>query len=398
MTAHRRIAATCIAVSALASSSLAAPDTSLAKTKLLQCVAREAKADDFSGVISVTWRGVELVYAQGKMGGRGSRKMSPDAQFNIGSAGKMWTAVSVAQLADGKKIGLDDPIGRYVNGLTPEAATVTIRQLLTHSGGLGNFFTPDNMEAFKRATSLAELKPLVTGAKPAFTPGSRSEYSNTGFLLLGLMIESVSGKSFGDYLQQNVFAPAGMTHSSLSPGRPDIRAIGMTNFPELPPESVPPPGPPPPRALSGPPPSGPNGQVLPPPGPLRPAEEAAIMGTSAGGGFSTPLDIQRFFAAFLAGKLTSPELRDELTSRQIEILPAKGPLPAVYYGLGFTVADYKGRGWTGHNGGLPGGNIATSAFAKDQITAVIMTNRDPPRADLMMRKVYQMLFDDTRCS
>lgn len=121
------------------------------------------------------------------------------------------------------------------------------------------------------------------------------------------------------------------------------------------------------------------------------------MGTSAGGSFSTPADMQRFFAALLAGKLTSAAMRELLTSRQIEVLPAKGPLPAIYAGLGFMVAEHKGHGWTGHNGGMPGGNVATAAFAKDQIIAVVMSNRDPPVADLMMRRVQAMLFDGGDC-
>jgi D-alanyl-D-alanine carboxypeptidase len=398
MPVSRPFTAALIAVLTLASPSHAAPAKPSATMTLRQCITQEAKKNNFSGVISIARPGGALTFAQGAMAGPGSAKMRADAQFNIGSAGKMWTAVAVAQLVDAKRISLHDPIGRHVSDLTPEAAAVTVRQLLTHSGGLGNFFTPDNMDLFKRATSLTELKPLVASAKPAFAPGSRSEYSNSGFLLLGIMVEAISGKSFGDYLQQSIFSPARMTRSGMLPGSPKSRAIGMTNFPEMMEEPAAPQGPPPPRAQPGPPPpQGPNGPMLPPPGPLRPAAEAALMGTSAGGGFSTPSDMQRFFAALLGAKLTSPEMRDMLTSRQIEVLPAKGPLPAIYYGLGFMVADYKGHGWTGHNGGLPGGNVATAAFAKDQTAAIVMTNRDPPGADLMMRKIQGMLFDDARC-
>jgi D-alanyl-D-alanine carboxypeptidase len=379
---------------------------------LQQCVAAEAKKSNFSGVISIMRPGAMVTYANGLMAGKGSAKMTADAQFNIGSAGKMWTAVAIAQLVDAKKITLDDPIGRHVSGLTPGASAVTIRQLLTHSGGLGNFFVPENLPLLARARSLAELKPLVTSDRPAFTPGSKSQYSNSGFLLLGLIIEQVSGQSYGEYLQKNVFTPAGMTHSGTMPATANIRAVGMTNMPEDGgAESGPPPGPPPgrgtppPGARLGPPPPGaqpgpPPGpmMMMPPPGPLRASQEASMMGTSAGGSFSTPSDMQRFFAALLAGKLTSTAMRDALTSPQIELLPEKGPLPAINYGFGFTVADHKGHGWFGHNGGLPGGNVATAAFAKDQVTAVIMANRDPPAADMMLRRVQAMLFDGGTCA
>lgn len=417
MSAQRSKSAAFVTVAALVAISSPLAAKMPGRSTLQQCIASEAKRSKFSGIISIATPGGIVSHAEGLMAGPGSAKMIPNAQFSIGSAAKMWTAVAVAQLVDAKKINLDDPIGRHVSGLTNEAAAVTIRQLLTHSGGLGNFFTPDNMGLFKRAKSLAELKPLITADKPAFTPGSRSQYSNSGFLLLGLMIEQVSGKSYGDYVQQNIFARAGMTGSSMMPASPKKRAVGMTNFPEMdeapggplfgPPTGPggPPPGarlgplgPPPPGAQAGPPSGGPHGPMLPPPGPLRPSEEAELMGTSAGGSYSTPSDMQRFFTAMLAGKLTSIPMRDALISRQIELLPAKGTLPAVYYGLGFSLGEYKGRGWAGHNGGLPGGNIATAAFVDDQTTAVVMANRDPPTADLMLRKVQAMLFDGEGCA
>lgn len=388
------------------------PAKESAPMTLQQCVANEAMKSGFSGVVSVSRPSGARAYAFGVMGGKGSAKMLPNAQFNLGSASKMWTAVAVAQLVDAGKVSLDDGIGKHIRGLTPEAAAVTVRQLLTHSGGLGNFFTPDNLDLFKRARTLAELKPLIVSERPTFTPGSRSEYSNSGFLLLGLMIEQASGKDYGAYLQDHIFKPAAMTGSGVLPASPKLRALGMTNLPELddmpdgpmmgPPPGAPP-GPPPggpmgpmmppPGAQPGPPPGGPMGPMMPPPGPLRLSDEAALVGTSAGGSFSTPSDMQRFFAALLAGKLTSAKMREMLTTPQFELLPAKGPLPAVSYGMGFVLSNYKGRGSIGHNGGAPGVNVATAAFPKDQVTAVVMTNRDPLAADLMLRKVEAMLFD-----
>lgn len=405
MSAKRSKAIALMTAINLCTASNAAPVQRPAPSMLQQCIASEAKKTGFSGVVSIAQPGGTATFAQGFMAGPGSARMFPDAQFNIGSAGKMWTAVAIAQLVDAKKIGLDDTIGRYVSGLTPEASAVTIRQLLTHSGGLGNFFTPDNLELFKRARMLAELKPLITSDKPAFTPGSKSQYSNSGFLLLGLLIEQVSGQSYGDYLQERIFKRAGMTGSSVMPASPKTRAVGMTNFPEMddapagPPPGPPPgPGAPPRGAGLGPPPGGPNGPMFPPPGPLRPSVEAELMGTSAGGSFSTPSDMQRFFSALLSAKLTSAAMLKALTSSQFEVLPAKGPLPAVYYGLGFSITNHKGHAGVGHNGGMPGGNVATAAFPADQITAVVMTNRDPPAADMMLRKVQAMLFEGAGCA
>ncbi len=360
----------------------AAPQT------LQQCLASATGAAGFSGTVSVAAPSGTAVYTGGQMAGPGSPAMISDAQFNIGSAGKMWTAVAVAQLVEAGKVSLDDPIGRTVSGLTPELAAVTVRQLLTHSGGAGNFFVPENQEIVDRARSLGELKVLLTGVKPAFAPGSRSDYSNSGFLLLGLMIEAVSGQSYADYLAERIFKPAGMTGSGVLPADRKRRAVGMTNIPELDNDA----GPPPPGARRGPPPpGGPGGPMLPPPGPLRVSPAAELMGTSAGGSFSTAADMQRFFAALMEGKLINPALRDTFTSGQIELLPAKGPLPAVFYGLGFAVSAPGGTPSYGHNGGLPGGNVATRAYPKERMVVVVMVNRDPPMADEVLRRLEPKL-------
>jgi D-alanyl-D-alanine carboxypeptidase len=367
---------------------------------LQKCVADEVAKTPFSGVVLITSPDGAIVHTQGLMSGPGSANIAPDAQFNLGSASKMWTAVAVAQLVDAKKVSLGDPIGRYVTGLTPEVAAVTIRQLLTHSGGLGNFFRPENLSLLQKAQSHSELKPLITAEKPEFTPGSRFRYSNSGFLLLGLMVEQVSGQPFGRYLDAYIFAPSGMTVSGMMPASPSTRAVGMTNVPEMSPhvseraagsmsvQAGPPPGPPP----------APNSLAFAPPGPLRPALESAIPGTSGGGGYSTAQDMQRFFTALLAGKLTSIAMRDMLTSPQIEALPAKAPLPALSYGLGFGMGDYNGHRWIGHNGATLGANVETITFPDDQISVIIMANRDPPIAGALMRTLQPKLLGGAACA
>jgi D-alanyl-D-alanine carboxypeptidase len=347
----------------------------------MQCVVSEAKQSGFSGVLSVARPEGTTVHALGAMGGPGSAKIKPNAQFNLGSASKMFTAVAVAQLVDAGKIDLDDPIGRFVSGLTPEASAVTIRQLLTHSGGLGNFFTPDTLPALQKARSLSDLKPLMAGAKPAFPPGSRFQYSNSGFLALGLMIEQVSGLSYEAYLNDRIFKPSGMTQSTVRPAAADKRALGMTTMPEMPPPGT----------------AGLRGPMPPPPGPLGPAAEAALDGNSAGGAYSTAADMQRFFVALMGGKLTSIRLRDALVAPQIEVTPAKGGVPARSFGLGFGVGSFKGHRWTGHNGGTLGVNVELMTFPDDQTTVVVMSNRDPPMANALIRRIQAILFDGAPC-
>ncbi len=372
----------------------AAPDDAT----LRACVVKLARRNNYSGVISIARPGGTITHSTGQMAGPSTADITDDTQFNLGSAGKMFTAIAVAQLIDAGKVGLDDPVGRHVAGLTPEAAAVTVRQLLTHSSGLGNFFVPENLPALERARSVSDLLPLVASDKPAFLPGSRFEYSNTGFLLLGLMVERVSGEQFGDYLAKHVFAPAGMTHSGLVGGPPAMRAVGMTNLPELepdmmmgpPPRVAPPPG-------AGPGPGGPPpGMMMPPPGPLRPSQEAALRGEPAGGSSSSAPDMQRFFAALMAGKLTSAAMRDQLVSSQIAVPPPPG-LPPRSYGFGFGIGDVRGHRWFGHNGGTPGVNSETMVFPDDQISLVLLSNRDPPSASLLLRDLLPVVMFGAAC-
>lgn len=389
-------AATLILAMGLASATHAASAALPDNQTLRLCLASGAASPDFSGVIAISRAGEPVTYSQGQTAEPGSAAIAADQQFNLGSAGKMFTAVAIAQLVDAGKIALDDPIGRHLDGLAPATAAVPVRQLLTHSGGLGNFFTPDNLAAMQKARQLSDLKPLIADEKPAFVPGSRFEYSNSGFLLLGLLIEKLSGQSYGDYLQARIFGPAGMTSSSLIPAAAPKRAIGMTTMPEMPPMAgpgMPPPGGPGGPGGMGPPPAG----FRPPAGPLRPAAEAALIGTSAGGSYSTAADMQRFFAALLAGKLTSAASRDGLLSPQITVIPAKDGMPARSHGLGIGLGMAFGHPWVGHNGGTLGVNVETMAFPDDQTTIIVLANRDPPVAGIVTRNVQAMLFDGESC-
>jgi D-alanyl-D-alanine carboxypeptidase len=332
------------------------------RPSLEACIAAEARKLDFSGVVSVVRPEGTVTHASGVLAEPGSPRIGAETRFNLASAGKMFTAAAVAQLVDAGKVRLDDPVGRHVTGLSPEASRVTVRQLLDNTSGLGNFFTPDNLDALRRARTLADLVPLVASAKPAFTPGSRFEYSNTGFLLLGLLIERVSGLSYGRYLAEHVFGPAGMTASGLDPGPAASQAIGMT------------------RAR----------------GPLQPAPEASLRGTPSGGAFSTAADVHRFFSALLAGRLTSRALLQELTSPGNVPVPAKGNGPPLGYGLGFGVGSFEGHRWFGHNGGTPGVNMEAIAFPEDRTTIVVLSNRDPLAASTLFRTVRGALLDPDR--
>ena len=371
---------------------------------LQRCLEMKARENDFSGALSITDHAQPVVsIVRGQLAGPGSPSIGPRTRFNLASMGKMFTAVAVGQLVDTGQIGLDVPVGTYVSSLTPEASAVTVRQLLTHSAGLGNFFRPENMATMIKARTARDLLPLIATDKPAFPPGSRFDYSNSGFALLGIVIEKVTGTTYGDYLEQHVFVPAGMTDTELAPGPLDTLAIGMTagpgalmgpggpgsvnashGFVLIGPDGKPmtpgamPPGSPgrfhhkPPGASSSTPEKSP---------PLRPAPGAADgYGSAAGGIFSTSEDLQRFAAALSANRLTSATMTAALTSKEIVASPASEGHPERDYGFGFGIGDKDGHRWFGHNGGTLGGNTEFAVFPDDQLTLSVLSNRDPPSA------------------
>jgi CubicO group peptidase (beta-lactamase class C family) len=357
-----------------------------------------AAAPDFSGAVLLRQGGQEQVAAQGKADAAGVA-LQPDSRFNLGSAAKMFTAVAVAQLVEAEKLELDAPIGRWVDGLPPAVAAVTIRQLLTHSGGLGNFFTPDNLAALQKAKTVSQQMALIDDTAPAFPPGSQFRYSNNGFLLLGRAVEKASGEDFGTYLARHVFGPAGMTMTSLDPQRPVLAATGFTRLPEMPPGGPMPGGPmmPPPGAMPGGPMPPPGAMPPPPMGPLRPAAEAALPGTPAGPAYSTAADMARFFDALQAGRLVSAASVEQLTGPQIDASPPGAPVK-LRYGLGFDAGDWQGHRSFGHNGGTPGVNVEAHRFPDDDVTLVVLSNHDPAMAAQRYAALRSAVFGGTLCA
>ena len=134
--------------------------------------------------------------------------VKPETVFQSGSVGKQFTAMAVMMLVEEGKIGLDDKISKYL-GEAPEAwANVTVRHLLTHTGGLTDY--PRDFD-FRKDYTEDELLKRAKEVPTAFAPGEKWAYSNLGYVTLGVIINKVSGKFYGDFLKERVFAPLGMT-------------------------------------------------------------------------------------------------------------------------------------------------------------------------------------------
>ncbi len=310
---------------------------------------KNTAADRFSGAVLVAKNGKTLF--SGAYGMADREKKIPnrlDTRFRIGSMNKMFTAVSVLQLAEAGKIKLTDPLGKYISDYpNREIATkVTIHQLMTHTGGTGDIFGPEFDSHRLQLRTLNDYVALYGKRGPQFEPGSRWDYSNYGMVLAGVVIERVTRQSYYDYVQEHVYKPAGMT---LSGSLPEDQAVADRSVGYM-------------RSDSG----GwtPNTDTLP------------YRGTSAGGGYSTVGDLVRFATALLSHKLLNASFTELLITGKVET--GRGPGK---YAYGFEdERDKNGNGYVGHGGGAPGMNGDLRIYPKSGYVVAVLANLDPPAA------------------
>ena len=262
-----------------------------------------------------------------------------DTPMFLASAGKMFTAVAVLRLVAAGRVDLDAPLGRYLTDYpNAEMAKATIRQLLTHRAGAGDIgiLGRDDDANRARVRTIDDMIALNGRRPPDFPPGSKEDYSNYGFVLLGAVIEKLSGRRYEDHIAEQVFAPAGMRDSGF-PDRDHLGrvAVGYTTFFGAEAKAVP------------------NTGVLP------------WRGSAAGGGVSTANDMLRFVDALKAGKLLSPPM--------LKLATTAGATP--WYGMGFVVDSGEGKSW-GHGGTSYGMDVAVHHYAATDTSFVCLGARD----------------------
>ena len=268
-----------------------------------------------------------------------------NTRFRIGSMNKMFTAVATLQLVERGKLSLDDTIGKilpdYPN--VNVASKVKVRHLLSHTGGTGDIFGP-KFEAHRlELRTLQDYLKLYGERDLRFEPGARWEYSNYGFLLLGVLIEKITGKSYYDVVAENIYKVAGMTHSGSEPESVEVanRSKGymrdqfemVSNEPTLP-----------------------------------------WRGTSAGGGYTTAGDLMKFAGALMSNKLLKAETLAEATHPQFT---------TGSYGFGFQVGRPEEARTYGHAGSAPGMNAILRVYPESGQSVIVLCNLDSPSSSRM---------------
>jgi D-alanyl-D-alanine carboxypeptidase len=270
-----------------------------------------------------------------------------DTRFRTASVTKMFTAVAVLRLVQDRRIKLDDPIGKWLPAVSGKPiARATIHQLLTHTSGAGDVFGPRYTEHRRELRTHADYVKMFGGDVLRSEPGTRYEYSNLGYILLGAMIERVTRRSYYDYVQEVVFEPAGMWHTGSLPEDVEVegRAIGYDR----------------------------------PPGTRDRISAMPFLdyrGLAACGAYSTVDDLARFIDAVRANRLLNEKYTRLLLEPKQQIMEGRS------YAYGFTIEDPPGEEhWIGHNGNDHGMNAEVWFSPETDYAVIVLSNFDPPAA------------------
>lgn len=272
--------------------------------------------------------------------------VTPDTVFSIASVTKLFTATAVFQLIEQGKLNLTDPIGDHLPDLPEQWQPVQIHHLLAHQSGIKSYTeVPAYWDTTRLDVPREAILDLVADLPLQFAPGARHAYDNTSYYLLGLLIEAVSGQTYGDFLQERIFAPVGMTRTQVNdpyavvPGR----AAGY---------SV-------------------EGNTL------RNAAYYSPSGTfSAGVLLSTVRDLSRFGASLHTDQLLTGASRQQMWTPHLS--QAQNELKNYFaMGYGWFLVEPPGkRPFIGHNGGMVGFASSLTHFVEEKVTAVALYNID----------------------
>ncbi|WP_053643525.1 serine hydrolase domain-containing protein [Streptomyces sp. XY431] len=314
-----------------------------------------------------TWRG-----AAGVADLATGAPVPEDARFRIGSVTKTFAATVVLQLVGERRIGLDDPVERHLPGLVPNGAAITVRQLLNHTSGIYSFtddprFATEGEEALDRWLTVGrwttyrpvEVVRIATAQPPYSAPGAAWHYSNTNYVLLGMIIEHVTGRGWDEEIERRIVRPLGLRGTSMpgtSPVVPGPHAHGYVERPS----------------------GGPADVTL-----QNPSAYGA-----AGAGISTTRDLARFNAALLDGRLLRPA---ELAAMKQQVATGGDNT----YGLGLSRYPTACGEFWGLTGGIAGYGTLVMGDAAGRRQVVVSIN--PYHVTEATGRTFQALVDTAAC-
>lgn len=342
---------------ALPNGDIESPETAAWLNEYIDRLIRE---EGLSGSVLLE-RGGEIVFERhfGFADEGATIPVTAQTRFNLGSGNKMFTALAVMMLEGEGKLRLDDPIGKYFEDFPDKAAAgkITIAHLLSHTSGIAEYWTAETAEAVRAAAGSADLLALVYRAGMRSEPGAVYEYSNSNFVLAGLIIERAAGVPYDDFIRARVTGPLGLrdTDTFMMDGSVPGLAQRLTRNE-----------------------AGTGWRALPP----------GRKGGSAGGGYSTARDMLAFSRALTSGRIVPlPTLKRMTTSQTPDATRDEGD----DYGFGFILQRVGNvRAW-GHGGIARGVNFEYRRYPDIDATLITFSNQDNGAYDDLRRTAEKLL-------
>jgi CubicO group peptidase (beta-lactamase class C family) len=299
-----------------------------------QIISSFVDAKSFMGTVLVTKDGKPFIDQ-----GYGSADLewqipdSPSTRFRLGSITKQFTAASILLLQERGKLNIDDPVGKYMPDAPAAWSKITIYNVLTHTSGIPSFTGfPDYRASEWKDTNPTELVGRFRDKPLDFEPSTKFFYSNSGYVLLGYLIEKVSGQTYADFLQQNIFTPLGMKDTGIDSNAAILpqRAQGYRRSPH---------------------------------GIEHDGYISMTIPFSAGALYSTTGDLLKWEQALFGGKVLKPESLAKMTT------PFKSD-----YGCGLFIRTVDGHKLVTHGGGIEGFNTSLNYYPDDKLTVIVLGN------------------------
>ena len=284
-------------------------------------------------------------------------------KFTIGSMTKAFTAMAIMILQERGQLTVQDPICKYISDCPTDWKPITLHHLLTHTSGIQNYSESDlpiiiNITTCQDLT-LEEAVAILKALPQDFAPGAQYHYSNSGYYLLGVVIEKVSGESYENFIQKNILQPLGMSETGYDRLSTIVknRALGYSFDPI-------------------------QGQYVNAPG------WDVSQRYSAGGLYSTVGDLYKWDQALYTDRLVSKETLDTIFTSMVSIPDLGG------YGYGWTISQQSGHRVIWHSGGFPGFVSQINRYPDDQVTIIVLTNVDIEDPYQITNALADMVFAD----
>lgn len=312
--------------------------------------------NDLSGSVLIA-QGDKPIYerAFGFADAKRATKITENTRFSMASGSKMFTAIAIAQLAEKGKLSYSDPISKYFPDFPDMAFAkkATVHHLLSHTSGVKEYWTDEYRKNWKYITDVKQMLPWVYKVGTEFEPGTKFQYSNSNFILAGLIVEKVSGIDYYSYVRKGITEPLGMTITDFY-----LRDGSVSNLAEF---------------LK----KGASGWEV--------ADHGA-RGTSAGGCYSTARETLKFARGFVGGKLISKDSLSTLIISKTRVVNA--PMD---YGYGFEINNEGNVRSYGHGGIASGINFAFRYFPGEDLTLVIFNNQDNGAYDDLRKNIVKLI-------